>query len=41
MGEAVKVAEEIFAPRSRFEKTEYRSKCRSCEFRGLCGREER
>jgi len=41
MGKTVEIAKKIFAPRSRFERTEDRSECRYCEFRGLCGREER
>jgi hypothetical protein len=41
MGKAAGVAERIFAPRPRFEKTDDRGECRNCEFSGLCGREER
>jgi hypothetical protein len=41
MGDAVALAELIFAERSGFEKTENRQHCHSCMFRLLCGREER
>lgn len=39
MDQAVKVAETIFTPRARFEKTDDASKCQYCDFAGGCGRD--
>jgi hypothetical protein len=41
MAKAVGVAEAIFAPRSRFERTDDHNACRYCDFKRLCRREER
>ncbi len=38
---AADIAADIFNPRNRFEKTEDRQACRTCDFKRLCGREER
>jgi len=41
MEKAADIAADIFKPRYRFEKTEDRQACRTCDFKRLCGREER
>jgi hypothetical protein len=38
MDRAVKVAEEMFAPRTLFERTNDTEECRSCDFARVCGR---
>ena len=38
MDQAVKVAEEIFTARPRFERTDDTSECRYCDFARACGR---